>query len=154
MKTKTVKKGELLQRQGDVTTYAYEVHSGLLRSYTIDEGGKEHIFMFAPEGWIVADNKESGVEADLYIDALEESVVSVIEKDIDRGDIDVGKLVKRMAVLQTRVLMLMSARAIDRFDHFQRTYPEIMQRVPQRMVASYLGITPEALSKVKSERPR
>ncbi|NNE71393.1 MAG: Crp/Fnr family transcriptional regulator, partial [Rhodothermales bacterium] len=91
---------------------------------------------------------------DLYIEALEDSVVSVIEKNIDSADIDVGKLVKRMAVLQTRVLMLMSARAIDRFDHFQRTYPDIIQRVPQRMVASYLGITPEALSKVKAERLR
>ena len=46
--------------------------------------------------------------------------------------------------------MLMSASAIERYDHFIKTYPQIVQRVPQRMIASYLGITPEALSKVKS----
>ena len=50
--------------------------------------------------------------------------------------------------------MLMSASAIERFDHFMETYPNIIQRVPQRMIASYLGITPEALSTVKGERKK
>ena len=61
---------------------------------------------------------------------------------------------KRMAVLQNRVTMLMSASAIDRYDHFLRTYPKIVQRVSQKMIASYLGITPEALSRVKKESHR
>ncbi len=55
-------------------------------------------------------------------------------------------------MLQKRVIMLMSASAIERYEHFVETYPDIVQRVPQRMIASYLGITPEALSKVKGER--
>lgn len=50
--------------------------------------------------------------------------------------------------------MLMSASALERYDHFVATYPDIVQRVPQKMIASYLGITPEALSKVKGERAR
>ncbi|MDB4678169.1 hypothetical protein OAE93_00405 [bacterium] len=49
------------------------------------------------------------------------------------------------------MIMLMSASAIERYEHFVNTYPDIVQRVPQKMIASYLGITPEALSKVKSE---
>ena len=52
-----VKKGQILQHRGDINTKAYHVKSGLLRSYTIDEKGKEHIFMFAPEDWIIADSK-------------------------------------------------------------------------------------------------
>ncbi|MEM9982072.1 MAG: Crp/Fnr family transcriptional regulator, partial [Bacteroidota bacterium] len=55
-------------------------------------------------------------------------------------------------VLQQRVMMLMSASAIKRYEHFIETYPDIVQRVPQRMIASYLGITPEALSTVKRQQ--
>lgn len=152
VKIKFVKKGEFIQREGDVDTFAYEVKSGLIRSYTIDRKGREHIFMFGPEGWVVADSTESGVAAELFIDAVEDSVVAVIEKDVVLAREHVDKLIKRLSVLQTRVLMLMGTPAIERFDHFQRTYPDIMQRVPQRMVASYLGITPEALSKAKAEQ--
>ncbi|MDC3406979.1 hypothetical protein OAZ27_04740 [Bacteroidia bacterium] len=56
MKKITVKKGTILQRTGDLTSMVYSVESGLIRSYTIDQKGKEHIYMFGPENWIVADN--------------------------------------------------------------------------------------------------
>jgi CRP-like cAMP-binding protein len=55
MKKISIKKGTLLQHKGDVNTMVYEVESGLLRSFSIDAKGKEHVFLFAPEGWIVAD---------------------------------------------------------------------------------------------------
>ena len=106
MKKINVKKKQILQRTGDLRSKVYQVESGLLRSYTIDENGKEHIFMFGPEGWIVSDYVSQEQPCDLFIDALEDSV---------------------------------------------STYPNIIQRVPQHMVASYLGITPEALSAVKSQ---
>ena len=61
------------------------------------------------------------------------------------------KLAKRLRVLQKRIVMLMSSAAIERYEHFIATYPSIIQRVPQRMIASYLGITPEALSRVRKE---
>ena len=151
MKKINVKKKEILQRTGDLRGKAYFVESGLLRSYTIDEKGKEHIFMFGPEGWIVADYASADEPCDLYIDALEDSVVIQAEKD---GEIepDLKKFVKRMRVLQKRVIMLMSASAIERYEFFVSTYPNVTQRVPQHMVASYLGITPEALSAAKSQR--
>lgn len=133
---------------------AYVVEEGLLRSYSIDEKGKEHIFMFAPEGWIIADNHAPQVPADLYIDALEDSTVIRLSKDINIASINTLPLVRRLAVLQKRIIMLMSASALERYDHFVATYPDIVQRVPQKMIASYLGITPEALSKVKGERAR
>ena len=118
----------------------------------IDEKGKEHIFMFAPEGWLVADSTPPDVAAELFIDAVEDSLVVEKAKDIVTEGYDAQKLIKRLQVLQKRIIMLMSASAIERYEHFVETYPDIVQRVPQRMIASYLGITPEALSTVKRQR--
>lgn len=154
MKDIKVKKGEVLQQSGELNTKVYFVKSGLLRSYTIDEKGKEHIFMFAPENWIITDNTSVEIPCELYIDVLEDSVIKIREKNFEDDKIDVKSLMKRMAVLQKRILMLMSSSAIARYEHFVETYPQIIQRVPQKMIASYLGITPEALSKVKGDRAR
>lgn len=154
MRTIEIKKGQILQHNGELNTKVYHVKKGLLRSYSIDEKGKEHIFMFAPEGWTIADNQAPNVLSDLYIDALEDSIVLVSPKDIDSEKHNVKPLINRLSVLQKRVIMLMSFTAIERYEHFEKTYPEIIQRVPQKMIASYLGITPEALSKIKNERIR
>tara|TARA_R110002050_G_scaffold211300_1_gene347404 strand:+ start:4252 stop:4704 length:453 start_codon:yes stop_codon:yes gene_type:complete len=143
-----IKKGQILQRKGDTNTKVYQVESGLLRSYSIDEKGKEHIYMFAPEDWLMADNVPADLPADLFIDAIEDTVVIAGAKDFDKGHNTV-KLIKRIGALQKRVIMLMSASAAERYEHFLKTYPQITQRVPQRMIASYLGITPETLSRVR-----
>ncbi|MEM9052407.1 MAG: Crp/Fnr family transcriptional regulator [Bacteroidota bacterium] len=147
-KSRTVQKGEIIQKPGELGTKVYMVKSGLLRSYSMDENGREHIFMFAPEGWIIADSVPAHVSSEIYIDALEESIILVREKDIQKEK-DFAKFARRLLVLQRRVIMLMSATAMERYEHFLSTYPEIVQRVPQKMIASYLGITPEALSTVK-----
>ena len=149
MKRIKVKKGEVIQSRGALRTKVYHVERGLLRSYSIDAKGKEHIFMFAPEGWTIGDNQSADQPCDLYIDALEDSVVHVREKDISQEEGNAGPFIKRLYVLQQRIIMLMSATALERYQHFVLTYPDIIQRVPQKMVVSYLGITPEALSKVK-----
>lgn len=154
MNTQVVKKGEILQHQGDLKTYVYKINSGLLRAYSIDEKGKEHIFMFAPEGWIIADASPSNSPCDLFIEALEDSVIEIKSKEIDDSNSIALALSKRIEVLQKRVLMLMSSSAIERYEHFIATYPNLSQRISQRMIASYLGITPEALSKVKGEKAR
>lgn len=146
-----VEKGQILQREGSLNSKIYIVKSGLLRSYTIDKNGKEHIFMFGPEGWIVADYNSVSEPCELYIDAIEDSVVLQIEKNSNL-EFNQEKFVKRMRVLQKRIIMLMSSSAIDRYEHFIETYPTIVKRVPQYMIASYLGITPEALSTVKRKR--
>lgn len=152
MKTITVTKGTILQEAGSLNSKAYSVKSGLLRSYIIDEKGKEHIFMFGPEGWIVSDTNLPSKPASLFIDALEDSILEVHDKfEMDPTVDFLPPILRRLSVLQERVLMLMSASAYDRYVHFLETYPAIIQRVPQRMIASYLGITPEALSKVKND---
>lgn len=151
LKILKVKKGQILQHRGELNTKVYTVESGLLRSYSIDEKGKEHIFMFAPEGWIMADNCKDTVPCELFIDALEDSVLVVLEKGENIHKANPDALVKRISVLQKRVIMLMSSSALTRYEDFVQTYPDIIQRVPQKMIASYLGITPEALSKVKGD---
>lgn len=164
VKTVNIKKGTLLQRKGDKVKYDYYVVKGLLRSYTIDEKGKEHIYMFASEDWIMSDIESQvfNKSAELYIDALEDTEIEMVDRSIIKqidtfkyfdGE-EVEKLLKRVAVLQRRVLLLMSAPALERYEHFLETYPDIVQRVPQKMIASYLGVTPEALSKIRGQRVR
>lgn len=148
MKRIEVKKGQILQKEGDLNSLVYQVESGLLRSYSIDENGKEHIFMFAPEHWVIGDGVPKGTPNQLFIDALEDSIIIPIERDSPVLS-DPNKLIKRVEVLQNRIIKLMSASAIERYEEFIVTYPDILQRVPQKMIASYLGITPEALSTVK-----
>ncbi len=107
--------------------------------------------MFAPEGWIVADAAAVNGPAELYIEALEDSILQAMNAESEIAKASPLALMKRIAILQKRSLMLLSASAIERYEDFLETYPDIVQRVPQKMIASYLGITPEALSKVKGE---
>ena len=156
-----VKKGEIIQQQGARIHKGYFVKSGLLRSYSMDEQGKISVFMFAPEGWLISDIQSHTFNepAELFIDALEDS--EVMEGGTSRFDFNliskeqqqemVLKLLRRVAVLQKRVIMLMSASARERYEHFLETYPQLVNRVPQKMIASYLGITPEALSTIRAK---
>lgn len=161
VRVKAVKKGEILQHQGDLDTKVYFVKSGLLRSYSIDKKGKEHIFMFGSENWIIGDNTAIDQPSELFIDAIEESELEIVDRELmtkilipltNGNEPQLRGLMKRVSVLQKRIIMLMSASAIERYEHFVETYPDIIQRAPQKMIASYLGITPEALSKVKGQR--
>ncbi|MFK8104796.1 MAG: Crp/Fnr family transcriptional regulator [Saprospiraceae bacterium] len=152
MKRIEIKKGQILQREGELNTKVYHVKSGLLRSYAIDKSGKENIFMFAPEGWVIADTNPPSKPAVLFIDALEDTEVFVFEKHIEREKENLVPITKRLAALQSRILMLISTNAIERYEQFVETYPELIQRVPQHMIASYLGVTPETLSAAKSKR--
>jgi CRP-like cAMP-binding protein len=120
--------------------------------------------MFAPEGWIIADVEaiEFNEPVQLFIDCLEDSEVIIFDKDcLFKADLSKEKIVenaqllyRRMGKLQRRVLMLMGSPAIDRYNYFLKTYPALPNRVPQRMIASYLGITPQALSKIRGQITR
>ena len=150
MKTVWVKKGQILQRQGDKDTKIYVVRKGLLRCYSIDEKGKEHIFLFGPEGTVITDHLPPNAPADLFIDALEDSRILIREKTLAFAKRNTPKVLNRMIALQQRVIMLMSSSIIERYKHFIITYPQVAERIPQKMIGSYLGVTPEALSKAKS----
>jgi len=137
------------------------VQSGLLRSYIIDQKGKEHIFHFACENWVVADleSQEFAKPSELFIDCIEDSEVVVFSREciaiadrpIDMVTDDVTLLSRQIGVLQRRVLMLMSGSASERYSYFIKAYPDLPNRVPQHMIASYLGITPQALSTLRGK---
>ena len=103
MKEIKVKKGELLQRSGELNTKVYHVKSGLLRSYSIDQNGNENLFMFAPENWVIADSNSPEIPSVLFIQALEDSVVTVLPKNLEREKHNVAPLTKRLGVLQNRI---------------------------------------------------
>jgi len=163
-KAKTYKKGQIVQHAGDMNVKTFYVKKGLLRSYLIDSKGKEHIFMFASEGWVIADveSLEFNKQTELYIDCLEDSEVILFNRDClfeaDLPKETIAKnarlLFRRMGMLQRRILMLMSTPAIDRYVYFTKTHPDLLNRVPQHMIATYLGITPQALSTLRSKLVR
>ncbi len=117
--------------------------------------------MFASEGWLIADieSQEFNHPTELFIDCLENSEVVVFNRKCFREALlteeqlkeNAYLMARRIAVLQRRIIMLMSANAKDRYELFLETYPELPNRVPQRMIASYVGITPEALSKIRGK---
>jgi len=160
--SKDFKKGDILLRTGDYSEVAYYVEKGCLRSFVIDSKGKEHILQFAPEGWLISDlegmvNKKS---SNLYIDAIEDTTVRILKGEerfvpevLEKPVLIelVQKFQKRIFTLQKRVIQLISATAEERYNDFNLTYPDLANRIPQKMIASYLGITPESLSRVRKD---
>ncbi len=163
IKEVSIKKGTVLQTPNEERVNSYLVINGLLKSYTIDERGKEHIFMFASENWVIGDinaHSENSL-SQLFIEAIEDSKIETISHNTIKlfqefpQEVlykEFERLLKRTSVLQKRILMLMSYSAKERYDEFLETYPELVQRVPQRLIASYLGITPQALSTIRGKK--
>ncbi len=160
IKTKPVKKGTFLLREGEVCTMSFFVEKGLLRFYAINEDGKESILQFASENWLVADRGSIffNEPSHFFIDAVEDSVVI----PIDTGFVDKISnmsptfreknerlLHNHIRHLNDRISLLLGASAEKRYLEFIKRYPDVLLRVPQWMVASYLGITPESLSRVR-----
>ena len=157
-KSVLLKKRTIIEYAGNRSNRIYYVVKGLLRSYHLDDKGRIHTFMFAPEDWIVGDVESiaMGNQNSLYIDCLEDSEVIVSQEFQQDNNITIleeknKKLLRRVGTLQQRVIMLMSYTARERYEFFLKTYPTLPNRVSQKMIASYLGITPEALSKIRRE---
>lgn len=158
---KSFKKKELVQRKDDVKAKAFYVKKGLLRSYIIDSKGKEHIYVFAPEGWVIGNLESLSFHepTELFIDCLEDSEIIIFNKDcLFNNDLLKDKILenaqflyRRIGKLQRRVLMLMGSPAIDRYQYFINTYPDLLNRIPQHMIASYLGIAPQTLSSLRAK---
>lgn len=157
-----VKKGDFLLEAGEVCKYTYFVEKGFLRMYSIDLNGKEHIIQFAPENWLISDRSSLhfNEKSKYYIDAIEDSEVLALSSDFFQtlrlqfpGTIINNDLMLQRHIrnLQNRINSLLSDTAQKRYLEFIKMYPNILQRVPQWMIASYLGITPESLSRVRKE---
>lgn len=159
---KEYSKNEFLLQNFEHCEHTFFVEQGLLRQYTIDDKGKEHILHFAPESWFVTDRESVyfNQPSRYFIQALEQTKVAFIDENFIRKleqkstafrDFNNLLLHNTIRNLQNRVMMLMSQSAEQRYLQFIKTYPDILLRVPQTMVASYLGITPESLSRVRRE---
>ena len=157
--------GEFLQRAGDVTRYAAFVATGCLRNYVIDVKGKEHIVQFAPETWWLADSNSlaTGAPSAYFIDAIEDSELLLIDAPSHLRLVEQVQgyaaafrtgLQKHAAAKGQRIVSSLSASAEERYLEFPRVYPSIAQRVPQNMLASYLGMTPETLSRIRKNLSR
>jgi CRP-like cAMP-binding protein len=159
---KTVTKNEILTFAGEQSDCFYFVETGLLKQYSMDKNGKEHILQFAPENWFLGDRSSIfyDLPASYNIQAIEDSVVMTIKEEfmttIAQGNKPFANYMNKLLHnhirhLQKRINQLLSTSAEDRYLDFIKTYPSIVQRVPQGMVASYLGIAPESLSRVRKE---
>ena len=162
---KTLRAGDFLQRAGEVTTHAAFVTKGCLRNYVIDAKGKEHIVQFAPETWWLADATSlmNGTPSSYFIDAIEDSEVLLLAAASHQPLLDEVPgygaafrtgVQKHAAAKDQRIATSLSASAEERYEEFLRVYPSIAQRVPQRMLASYLGMTPETVSRIRKNLSR
>jgi CRP-like cAMP-binding protein len=162
LKTKTFKKGQIVLNAGDLKSDAYFVASGLLRCFSIDEKGKEHIIQFAPEDWVISERNSAvfNEPSIFYIDAIEETEVVVVKPNFfpeiqhivpEILELNIKMLHNSIRFMQKRIEMLLGATAEERYLHFIKLYPNLTLRVPQWMIASYLGITPESLSRVRKD---
>lgn len=157
-----VKKGDILLRQGAVCKHTFFVESGLLKYYSIDDKGKTHVLQFAPEGWFVSDRESSfyNQPSSYFIDAQEDSTILLLEYNLfeelakinpEFEKMNTRLLHRHILQLQNRIHLLLSASAEQRYQSFINTYPDLLLRVPQHLVASYLGVTPEGLSRIRKE---
>ncbi len=157
---KKLRKKQFLIQQGDPVTHEYFVANGGLKAYEVDENGDEHIVQFAIENWWISDFKAffEGGKATLNIDAIEDSVVYGISKqDLEALFLAIPKfdrffrikLTAAFVALQNRVLSAMDKSSGERYQDFLKAYPNLEQRVPNYMIANYLGIKPESLSRIR-----
>lgn len=159
---RTITKGTVILSEGEACQYNIFVTKGCLRSYVIDKKGKEHIIQFAPENWWISE-QNSLLKQDpamYYIDAIEDSEVLLGQRDFNDRLAEIlpngGHMLQLLfqnsfKAMQKRVVNLLSASAEQRYMEFIKTYPTVALRVPQKMIASYLGITPESLSRIRKE---
>lgn len=165
LQTKKVRKGTILLYKGDSCKTIYKVNQGCLKSYVIDRSGKEHILHFAPEDWLITDLDSfvNNKPASFFIDAIEDSEVSLLTtsnynniNQLSHDDLleQNMKLVNNLITTNKRLTNLLSATAEERYVDFIETYATLVQRLPLKLIASYLGMTPEYLSDVRRKLAR
>jgi CRP-like cAMP-binding protein len=157
--SRKIKKKQYLTQEGDIAKGPVFVTKGILRSYSLDKNGFEHVIQFAPPGWWIGDmgsfvKQQPGI---LYCDALEDSEVLWLWKsDLEQLYHRIPKLERFFRILaenaiagyQARLVSILSLPAVERYAAFCHQYPTLIDCLPQKQVASYIGVTPEFLSKM------
>ena len=152
----------ILLNAGEICKTSYFVNSGVLRSFNINDNIVEHVLSFACSGWWISDMYSllSQKPGNLFIQVLEDAeVVSLSKENQEILFQEIPKLERFFRILtenslvahQERLMDNLSLLAEERFEKFSKKYPDLMQKVPQKQIASYLGVTPEFFSKMKSK---
>lgn len=160
---KKLRKKHFLLQEGEPCLYTTFVEKGLLRSFITDEKGSEHILQFGMQGWWVADLYSflTGEVSEYNIEALEDSELLLITKsswDLLLKEVPAFERYFRILIqnnlisTQRRLMGTMSTTAEERYKKLLDDFPTIVQRVPQHMIASYIGVTRETLSRLRSQR--
>jgi CRP-like cAMP-binding protein len=163
IRTTRIKKRQFLDQPGFVSAYRNYVVKGAFRSFFVDENGKEHTVQIAIEDWFVSDfySYITQTPATLFVEALEDSVIFQMKYEDIEGLCSKNHHIseyfritteRAFAFSRKRALSNLSKTAEDRYLEFIERYPGISQRVPQKVIASYLGISPEFLSKIRAQR--
>ncbi len=152
------KKKGVLMRAGESNTRHYYIEKGLLRLYVIDPSGKEFNVLFAKEKQWLGD-LATPAPTPYYIDALESTSVFSIEEagfqKIIGYYMDLASNIRKSYVfLQKRFVSILSKTAEENYEELIQQNPELIQRLPQYHISSYLGVTPVFLSKIMSKRAR
>lgn len=161
-KSRLYRKKQYVLQENDVCSQFNFVVLGCLRMYKIDEKGNTHILQFASENWWMVDigSFHQKKSSDLSIDALEDTMVLQISYEnliklytsAPKFDRIFRVLIENSFVtLQNRLLQNISSTAEERYLSFMETYSHLSNRLPQTQIASFLGITPEFLSKLKAK---
>lgn len=159
---KKLRKRQYLLQEGDICRFNAFVCKGFLRYYYVDDKGQEHILQFAPENYWTGDRESLDAElpSKYNIDAIEDSEILLIKKNdfemlfktIPAFNDFVNKTIKKnVLVLQERIHVSITHTAEEKYTNFITKYPSITNRVPQHMIASYLGISAETLSRVRKQ---
>jgi len=159
---KKIRKRQYLLQEGDVCKYTAFVEKGALRSYSLHEKGNEHRLQFALEGWWISDQYSvlTGEPSVYNIDALEDSEILLISHASFEDMLEAMPKMEKyfrvlmqnsMIAMQRRLVASLSLTAEEKYTRMINAYPDIIQRVPQHMIASYLGITPETLSRIRKQ---
>jgi len=155
----------ILLNAGEVCKNSYFVNSGVLRSFNINDNIVEHVMSFACQGWWISDMYSliSQKPGNLFIEVIEDAEVVLLSKENQEQLYhDIPKLERFFRILtenalvanQQRIMDNLSLSAEERFEKFSKKYPSLMQQVPQKQIASFIGVTPEFFSKMKSKMLR
>ena len=159
---KKVRKRQFILNAGDVCENMIFVERGLLRSFADDKDGSEHVMQFATEGWWISDTASflTREESKYHIEALEESELFLMTKQSMEQIMDIVPQMQRyfltlmqnhIIALQRRINVVQSMSAEETYLALMNVNPDLINRAPQQYIASYLGITPETLSRVRKQ---